>query len=315
MTEERAKTPVEMVSEEELENYIFIRDDLGPLQPDYYESYTGDVRQLCATFMMNLVAAHQTAGSYWLLASKITIAMLASQIEAIKMGLRYAATTGDTKKPSSFEGIMNAEITDSKEVWDIRDAQAKIMLRVFLAIPGIKHSISQLLSQCTVLVWSTFEVLASDAFAMLLNKNPKKAALILRDEKIRKLYPLKDFFLEALEQADFDVSKTMGDILLEHRKLDSWDDICAMYNLLFPKSKKLTETLRQDKLRQLYLVRNLIVHRGGKVDNMFLQQMGIDQFKQFQGRTWHVTAKDFEDYLEVVLQAGLEILTAVEVSK
>src|SRR5262249_15055887 len=111
--------------------------------------------------------------------------------------------------------------------------------------------------------------------------------------------------------ADFDVSRKMGDILLSHRKLDSLNDIIGIYKALFPNNKKLKEALKQEGLRHLYLVRNLIVHRAARVDSMFVHEMGL-KATNLEGNNWRVEAKAFEAYLKTVLETGLEILTAIQ---
>jgi len=76
---------------------------------------------------------------------------------------------------------------------------------------------AELLRQGVVSAWSALEVLAQDLIANLLNARPHLAVEILTHERTRALFQLKAIPLEILAGYDFDVSGSLGDILIRHR--------------------------------------------------------------------------------------------------
>jgi hypothetical protein len=125
-----------------------------------------------------------------------------------------------------------------------------------------------MIRQCTVLVWSAFEVLVTDLFRQLLNKDPTLTARLMKDERTRRLYSPKDLY-SALEQQNYNLSGVMGDVLLSQCNLDSLDHIRIVFDALFGGCEDLRKALHDVRLWNLCKIRNLIVHRAGVVDEAF----------------------------------------------
>jgi len=180
-------------------------------------------------------------------------------------------------------------------------------LASFLAHEFSRDAARQILRQCTVLTWSAFEVLASDLFQLLINAQPKLSGLLLKDERTKKLYQSREVIL-ALEDYGYDLSRSMGEVLLRQRRMDDLDTIRAAYDVLFGTRESLRNALTDAELWRLYKTRNLIVHRAGVVDQLFLSNTGL---KAEPGTKLIVTPRVLDDYVLLVAHVGVELLAAV----
>jgi hypothetical protein len=119
--------------------------------------------------------------------------------------------------------------------------------------------------------WTAFETLAGDLWEAALNSHPHG----LSDLKGKNVQGEKTVQIGLLQKYSFDVSKQMGTLLKENEKrtFDSLEDIRENYKLAFyTDDAKITETLSDDLLDTLSTVRNLLVHRGGAVDERYLRR-------------------------------------------
>jgi hypothetical protein len=131
----------------------------------------------------------------------------------------------------------------------------------------------ELLRQCLVLAWGSFEVLASDLFVALLNIECSKTILLLNDPRTRRYYQPREFGT-ALEERKYNLSNCMGEVLIQQKRIDDVGTIRDVYDVLFPSNKELRSVLADSRLWQLAQDRNLIVHRRAIVDVRYVENTG-----------------------------------------
>jgi hypothetical protein len=125
------------------------------------------------------------------------------------------------------------------------------------------------LSAQIVSSWTAFETLAGDLWEAALNSHPHG----LSELKGKNAPGEKTVQIGLLQKYSFDISNAMGTLLKETRTFDSLEDIRKNYALAFyTDDAKITEALSGNLLDTLSSVRNLLVHRGGVVDELYLRR-------------------------------------------
>jgi hypothetical protein len=100
----------------------------------------------------------------------------------------------------------------------------------------------------------------------------------------------------------------MGEVLCEMHEISSINSIRNIYKSLFPSNEILIQKLMDNNVWLLCQKRHLIVHKMGLVDNIFIDNTGLD----FPiGSKLKVTPEILETYLSIVKDTGLEILKNV----
>lgn len=147
-----------------------------------------------------------------------------------------------------------------------------------------------------VACWTAFETLASDLWVAAINENPSLATLrgtpsriakgkrkkpesnesqLLND--LEKSISLAD--ISRLTRGSFDIQKQMGSILKSRFKFSSLDGIRRAYSSAFSEKEKCARSddidisLSDQALDALSAVRNLIVHKAGIVDAVYLDDI------------------------------------------
>ena len=185
--------------------------------------------------------------------------------------------------------------------------RAESFLKDFLKDEIGRNIAIQSLNQCTLLMWSAFEVLASDLFVRLINMRPQLASTLIRNENTKNLYRQKDI-TQSLANYDYDVSGHMGDILIEQARLDSLPTIKDVYRVLLGSgSSGLLTILDRKEFWYLYKARNVIVHRASIVDEQFRCDTGVTIQV---GNKFRVTADEFDKFLVMVAEAGVAMTMA-----
>ena len=173
----------------------------------------------------------------------------------------------------------------------------------------LKLSARELVQQGIILVWSAYEVLFRDAFELELNLHPSKAALLAQNVSTRKRFEVERFSLDTLIKHEFDLSDTVGTLLVGQQDFSDLPTIKSVYAVLFPSSAELTSCLNQPDLWLLYQRRHLFVHRRGTVDQNYLDNTS-DAVPL--GSTLEVTPKEFEQHFNGVLEAGEALLRCLQ---
>jgi hypothetical protein len=164
---------------------------------------------------------------------------------------------------------------------------------------------SELLRQGTASVWSAFEVLVQDLVTTLLNARPDVAIALLTHEHTKSLFQLKALPVDTLAAYNFNVSESLGSILIRHRSVDTVPVMKAVFGVLLPEAEKLRNILDQRDLWILNQRRHLLVHRRGVVDAAYLEKTGEIIFL---GDELIIRPSDLEQYLTVVCKAGIELV-------
>jgi hypothetical protein len=180
-------------------------------------------------------------------------------------------------------------------------------LEHMLQAPETSTGAREILRQSEVLVWGALEVFANDFFVVLLNTTPSLTGPLLKDERTKKRFQLKDS-LSILEDFQFDMSQHMGDMLVGLHKLDDVETIRAIFDVLFPEHAPLRELLQREELWKLFQRRNLILHRRGVVDSRYLKNTG-DNLQLESELT--VTPDQLEVDLGLVRDISIQFLQAL----
>jgi hypothetical protein len=168
----------------------------------------------------------------------------------------------------------------------------------------MKLAAAELMRQAEVLAWGTLEVLANDLFIDLLNKEPQITETLLKDERTKKRFQMKDIG-SLLSTYAYDLSGHMGTVLAAATKIDDVETLRATYEVLMPNNSKLLTALRDTELWKLNQRRNLILHRRSIVDELYLRNAG-DTLKL--GDELKVSPAQFEKDLSLVLRIGSAML-------
>jgi hypothetical protein len=174
--------------------------------------------------------------------------------------------------------------------------------------PTIPRAAAELHAQGTVLLWSAFEVLARALFSLCLNSEPRLALKIADNEVTKRLFQLKGLDLALLSQYGFDVSRAMGDILLQAHSLGNLIAIKQVFGAMFPDDSRLRDSLSDRELWILSQRRNLIVHNRGVVDAKYLENTNESLPV---GSKLLISPHDVERALDVVCSTGTTLIRRV----
>ncbi len=173
---------------------------------------------------------------------------------------------------------------------------------------SLSESANELVLQGVVLCWGAFEVLARDSFIALLNHYPQLAELLLKDSVAKRRFEPAKVSLETLATHNFNLSGKMGIILAEQQDLSDLHSIKAVYEALFPADSCMRSVLADTDLRLLSQRRNLVVHRRGLIDDLYIK---VTTCIQKEGEKLKISPDDLEKHIQTVISAALAILSAV----
>jgi hypothetical protein len=130
--------------------------------------------------------------------------------------------------------------------------------------------VEALLSSFLIGSWSAYETMAGDLWEAALNAHPE-GLVELNGERGKK--KPSQVPLSQLLKYRFDIRGKMGSILRDQFVFGSLAEIRNAYLAAFDKrSARLVETaISDDSLDALHIVRNLLVHRAGVVDEEYLK--------------------------------------------
>ncbi|WP_143595017.1 hypothetical protein [Thioclava sp. DLFJ4-1] len=130
-----------------------------------------------------------------------------------------------------------------------------------------ESGISELLRQLCIMVWTAFEVLASDVIRLTLNERPH-LVMRLAESKEFKNHFSGGALLDGLSNLDFDMSKSIGDYFVSQVNLDSLPKIRSVISRIFDDGA-MDQGLKNPQIYNLNAKRNLIVHRRGVIDEKY----------------------------------------------
>jgi hypothetical protein len=138
-----------------------------------------------------------------------------------------------------------------------------------------REGFNTLMSAQLVLAWTAFETLAGDLWEEAINFHPQtlatRASELLKDPATKGIQE-PSLPILYLSEHDFNLEKKMGTAIRVHRgnPFQSLDSIANTYQTTFPKGWVNDQNFWKDTgVRSAFLLRNLIVHRAGVVDEEF----------------------------------------------
>ena len=201
-----------------------------------------------------------------------------------------------------------AEFTGSPEGVNALINDSLLFLERALKDGTLSDSANELVLQGIVLCWGAFEVLARDTFVTLLNLQPQLAETLLRDPVAKRRFELSKVSLETLATHEFDLSGKMGTILAQQQDLSDLHSIKAVYEALFPTDNNLRDTLTDIDLRVLSQRRNLVVHRRGIIDDLYIKAVDCEQEV---GEKLRILPDELEKYIRCSASPASALLLAV----
>ncbi len=201
------------------------------------------------------------------------------------------------------------------------------------ADPMLHVGMEAILSAILMQAWTTFAVLASDLWERAVNVFPQKLATlrglagrienrcvrnptgarVTREKADGKIASLEG--LLAASDGTYDLHERMGTLLKARYAFPALHGIWEAYSEAFhEKTLSIDEVLSRDGLPVLSLVRDLIWHRGGVADRVYVETArelkGAP--KLALGARLEVTAELVATHADPAIQAAVDLLQAVD---
>lgn len=174
---------------------------------------------------------------------------------------------------------------------------------------NILFASEELLYQAQVSSWSVFENFCKSFIVTWVNEHPQVSKDVLKLARLQKLTGTRGLNIDAVSDFDFDLTKSMGDVIFSGVKLDGFHLLKDICKTLLDDSR--VQKAFGDDLYFLNRSRHLIVHRRAEVDLDFISSTG----KEYQvGELLPIYSQDVERSLVAVREAILAILDAAEKS-
>jgi hypothetical protein len=151
------------------------------------------------------------------------------------------------------------------------------------------------------MLWGALEVVSTDIAVTIANKKPDIASRIVETDLFKKSGFFKGVSIGILEEFKFDVSRSMGSILFDNRRLDSVSAISDVYDAMFENSQ-LNIKLKSPEIWELGQRRHLIVHRRSIVDRQYISKTSDNRAI---GSSLSIVRADVDKYLKEVRDIGL----------
>jgi hypothetical protein len=133
-----------------------------------------------------------------------------------------------------------------------------------------------------IAAWTAFETLATDLWITALNIHPHGLSELKGKQGRRKFISGEERYgkdeaktvpLNLLQKYRYDLSRNMGTILKERFNLSSLAGIRTAYSASFFKDfQNICAVITDKHLDAISAVRNVIVHRGGQIDNEYYRR-------------------------------------------
>lgn len=114
---------------------------------------------------------------------------------------------------------------------------------------------------------------------------------------------------QTLARFDYDLSSSIGSLLIERTDIDDIQTIREAYGALYPDASRLANAFGSNDLWFLFQKRNLIVHRRGIVNAHYLTKTGDSAVL---GETMWLQPVEVEHFLSAVTVAGTALLATVQ---
>jgi hypothetical protein len=186
--------------------------------------------------------------------------------------------------------------------------------------PEMADGIHAVLASQITLAWTAFETLAGDLWEVFLNIRPRLGFMALdawpvsddRTEIQRKREAKIEIPRWLLEEPDFVALQCLGTVARQQQQwgFQKLNNIISAYGLVFGRDQSLMGILQDDRLRVVSAIRNVIVHKAGKADQQFIDQVGSDpDLRELdKGDPVPITNDRATKLLEAVCENGQKLL-------
>lgn len=170
-----------------------------------------------------------------------------------------------------FEKKIKESQTESKE--ELSDK-----LSDFIAnSPEFRKAYYSIIHNSLVNCWTIFEAISKDLWRYLLNKYPKKylhSVISTNDSGLNSIDGMsgKQISISLLSKYDFDVSNYLGDLLSRKYDFTSPNGIKLAFQHLFQCKSESLNFLDHKDLKQLEVIRHMIVHNAGIMDEDYIKK-------------------------------------------
>jgi hypothetical protein len=178
---------------------------------------------------------------------------------------------GESKALEQAKAKMQTEL-DTPEIINRYAKDTLAQLDRHLGGVDFALAADELLRQVLVMIWNSFEILVNDSVRTLINSRPELGVKLTRDQKFQQHLSEKRI-VSALSEFSFNISDCLGDIIFESLRLDTLPKIGEALRILGI-GDQIGEGLKGKDLYLLNQQRNLIVHRRGIVDQLYIRSTG-----------------------------------------
>ncbi|MFN7004075.1 MAG: hypothetical protein ACK4NW_11690, partial [Roseinatronobacter sp.] len=149
---------------------------------------------------------------------------------------------------------------------------------------------------------SVFESFSKSFVIDWINNNPSSAVSVASSSDLRNFFGKQIIDIGIIGDHGFDLSRSMGHVLFNERRLDSLSVIREVFKSLF--SSSVVQSALGDQLWLLNQRRHLFVHKRGVVDTGYLSKTAALENK---GDRLVLTSDDVKKHLVAVRDAIVAI--------
>ncbi len=278
------------------------------------QSLHSSSRSLLLSFKSNLEDAVQLCSTIYKLCQKAETDLKFQSVHSrerilsLKDSIPHGNLSEEQEKKALELAIEKmAELHANSQSPEYRSLLLRIVRRVVQVCSSeeLGPSSRNLTRQSIVLIWNAFEVLSKDAAEQLLNKTPDLISKIMTNDLAKKRFDVRRIALEDLLNAGFDFSDGFGSYFTQKFDISDLSAIRTFWEAASNGNANLQSLLSDQQTYELSQVRNLIVHRRGRVDKAFLDKTS---FSQPLGSEVIVTPDYFEKCSRHVWKLGHELV-------
>lgn len=184
------------------------------------------------------------------------------------------SSKGSSKKYLETERKIAEEYMNKHSVNDIAERVDAYQARL-LRDDAFARAVETLSVSLTVLLWTTYECFTKDVWICAVNTFPRELGLeaFKNTQKQRngdispKLIPVR-----LLADYDFDLKNVLGNVLSTRYEFTRIQGIQRAFKSAFGSKINFGKIISKKEIKQLEMVRHLLVHRAGIVDEKFCKQ-------------------------------------------
>jgi len=199
------------------------------------------------------------------------ISYLIKALKAVGNTSAYPMKGDLSKKLQEEASRLIAEEDDKIETQLAEEFETEIDM--WTKIPGVRSAVRALLLAVVSASWTTLETLLADMWGTILNRYPvslgQRAFEAAPSPDATDVLSGKQIQIGLLAKHGFDLRGCLGDILKSKFDFTSVSGIQKAYGAIFGESEALKKSTEVPELRELEVVRHLIVHKAGIIDDEY----------------------------------------------